>query len=360
MSNSCKWTAKALLDARFHYCGLEHPLLGALYEKALEGLPGQKADGIPGGPAEICRDGFVLPEQPGQPDESGLQELKQIDLMELIRLDGQLPPLPAVLYELQRVVQDETASAAAVAGVVRSDAGLSTFLLRLVNSAFYSFPVRIDTIPRAVSMVGIRPLYMLSMGMLFQDMAKALPKNSINIDEFWRHSIAVGLAAQEIWQAMGYKEGESLFTAGLLHDIGKLALACLLPNSPALRQHILTRSRKLPACEIEHELLGFDHARFGGMLLRKWNMPSTLAMPVFWHHQPHSAAHYKEPVVVHLADIIVTAMGVGAVPGCVVPKLEAGAWEMTGLSEEIVKSIVDVVSSSLQDVCNIFGVHAKM
>ena len=357
MSNSYEEKVKAVLDARFAYCGLEHPLLGALYEKALEDLLKQEANGVSGASLEICRDSVALPELPGT---SGLKEVRQIDLMELMNIDGHLPPLPAVLYELQRIVQDETADADTVARVVRSDAGLSTFLLRLVNSAFYSFPVRIDTIPRAVTMVGIRPLYMLSMGMLFQDLVNAVPANSINIAEFWRHSIAVGLTAQEIWRAMGHKEGESLFTAGLLHDIGKLALACLLPDSPALYQQLLIRSRKLPACETERELVGFDHARFGGMLLRKWNMPSSLTMPVFWHHQPQSAAHYKEPMVVHLADIIAIAMGVSSIPGSVVPKLDAGAWEMTGLSEEIVKSIVNGVSSSLQDVCHTFGVYAKI
>ena len=358
MADNYEELAKTTLDARFAYCGLDHPLLSLLYKKTFNNLLNQKAMGTTVSTQSLCQfvDDITLPKLP---DESSLKEISQLDPMELIKQDGQLPPLPAVLYELQRVVQDELSDAETVAKVVRSDAGLSTFLLRLVNSAFYSFPARIDTITRAVAMVGTRPLYLLSVGILFQDLINAVPKNSLNIASFWRHSIAVGLAAQEIWREMGHKEDERLFTAGLLHDIGKLALACLLPRATDLHQHILVKCRKVPPCEIERELLGFDHSRFGGMLLRKWNMPASLAMPVLWHHQPQSAAHYKEPIVVHLADIIATAMGITVVPGSVVPKLDAGVWEMVGLNLETIDYIVDSVSKRMMDVCQIFGVQAK-
>lgn len=350
--------AKATLDARFSYCGLEHPLLSLLYEKALENMLASKTGAAAPAASSscLCIDDPALPKLP---DESELKEISQFDPMELIKQDGQLPPLPAVLYELQRVVQDELSDAETVAKVVRSDAGLSTFLLRLVNSAFYSFPARIDTITRAVAMVGTRPLYLLSVGMLFQDLINAVPKSSLDIARFWRHSIAVGLAAQEIWREMGHKEDERLFTAGLLHDIGKLALACLLPKAADFAKHIALKSRKAPTFEVERELLGFDHSRFGGMLLRKWNMPASLAMPVLWHHHPQSAAHYKEPVVVHLADVIANSMGITVVPGSVVSKLDAGAWEMTGLSLEKVEPILDSVARRLFDVCQIFGVQTK-
>lgn len=343
--------AIAVIDARFAYCGQEHPLMSLLYKKALSSLLRDGINAKSGGGASL--DVSSLSEVPGE------SSLNEINPMELLNKDGQLPPLPTVLNELQRVIQDESSDIEAVATVVRSDTGLSAFLLRLVNSAFYSFPTRIDTITRAVSIVGIRPLYTLATGMLFQDMVNAVPKGTMSTENFWRHSIAVGLAAQELWREMGYKEDERLFTAGLLHDIGKLALACLLPKETDFHQQLLVRSRIKPPCEVEKELLGFDHSRFGGMLLRKWNMPSSLIHPVLRHHQPQAAAHGKEIVVIHLADVMINAMGITTVPGSVVPKLDVGAWEMLGLNLNKMDEFMDLVIVRLHDVCQSFDVQPE-
>ena len=341
--------AKLTVNSRFSYCGQGHPFLATLHSLAVTRLLNSlqaAGENEQGNPAQL------IPPPPG--NENSLPKITPMDPMDLVKKEGQLPPFPAVLIELQKVVQNEKSSAEDVAKVVRNDAGLSTFLLRLVNSAFYSFPARVDTVSRAVTMVGVRPLYLLSMGLLFHDMITAIPKNSLNITAFWQHSIATGLAAQEIWKQMGQKEEERLFTGGLLHDIGKLAIACMLPDVEDVYKHLNIKVRRMPMHEAERELLGFDHARFGGMLLRKWNMPASLAMPVLWHHQPQGAAHYKEPIVVHLADIVANALGHSTIPGEVVPRLDASAWEISGLNHDQVLKIVEAVENRLSEASSLF------
>ena len=339
--------ARLTVDSRFSYCGQDHPFLTTLHNLAVTRLLSslQAAEGND-------KSQFLVPPATGNEDE--LPAITPIDPMDMIKKEGQLPPLPAVLLELQKVVQNEKSSAEDVAKVVRNDAGLSTFLLRLVNSAFYSFPARVDTVSRAVAMVGVRPLYLLSMGLLFQDMIRSIPKDSLSISNFWQHSIATGLAAQEIWKQMGQKEEERLFTGGLLHDIGKLAMACMLPHVQDVYKYLDINVRRIPMHEAEKELLGFDHARFGAMLLRKWNMPASLAMPVLWHHHPQGAAHYKEPIVVHLADIVANALGYSCIPGEVIPKLDGSAWEISGLNQDHVQIIVEAVENRLHEVTAVF------
>ena len=339
--------ARLTVDSRFSYCGQDHPFLATLHGIAVTRLLNSlKAAN------EENKIQLLPPPVVGNEDE--LPRINPVDPMDLIKKEGQLPPLPAVLIELQKVVQDEKSSAEDVAKVVRNDAGLSTFLLRLVNSAFYSFPARVDTVSRAVTMVGVRPLYLLSMGLLFQDMIRAIPKDSLVIANFWQHSIATGLAAQEIWKQMGQKEEERLFTGGLLHDIGILAMGCMLPHVQDLYKHLNIKVRRVPMHDVEKELLGFDHARFGAMLLRKWNMPASLAMPVLWHHHPQGAAHYKEPIVVHLADIVASSLGHSPISGEVVPKLDPAAWELSGLNQDQVLKIVDAVENRLHEVSAVF------
>ena len=339
--------ARLTVDSRFSYCGQNHPFLATLHELAVTRLLNslQEAE-------EKDKTQLLVP--PAMGNEAELPKIHPIDPMDLIKKEGQLPPLPAVLLELQKVVQNETSNSDDVAKIVRSDAGLSTFLLRLVNSAFYSFPARVDTVSRAVTMVGVRPLYLLSMGLLFQDMIRAIPKNSLIIANFWQHSIATGLAAQEIWKQMGQREEERLFTGGLLHDIGILAMACMLPDVQNLYKHLDIKVRRMPMHDAEKELLGFDHARFGAMLLRKWNMPASLAMPVLWHHQPQGAMHYKEPIVVHLADLVANALGYSAIPGEVMPSLDPSAWEISGLNQNNVLKVVEAVESRLDEVSAVF------
>ncbi len=254
------------------------------------------------------------------PDElkTALAEFPHLDINHFLRDDAQLPPMPQALEELRRITEDSNASLDAIGAVVLKDSGLSAFLLRMVNSAFYSFSSRVDTVSRAVGIIGVKPLYSLALGFVFSEIMARFPKDMPGLDRLWRHNLAVGIAAQSIWETQEGKEGgERLFVAGLLHDVGKLALICEAPEQARILYN--QSDKDVPVHDLEDAALGFNHAKAGALLLKKWNMPAPLISAVQWHHNPYHAAHYKEPAVVHLADIAVHALGLGTRPGIPVP-----------------------------------------
>lgn len=210
----------------------------------------------------------------------------------------QLPALPQAAIELQRVIQDPKSSSEDVARVVSLDPSLATILLHLVNSALYSFPMRIDTVSRAVTVIGALQVYTLSMGGLVLNLARQIPPEGLDHQAFWIHSVAVAVLAQDLGRLAGLPNPERCFVSGLLHDIGRLALYTNLPGHARAAEDT-SRAKGLLSQEAERALLGYDHARMGGMLLRKWDLPYTITAAVSHHHAPDNA----ESAVLHLADV---------------------------------------------------------
>ncbi len=291
------------ITARFRNCDLGDPLLRDMHHLA-QTWTGREWAGSSGPSAN-----FAAPLSVAEIKEH-LAQWPPLSIAHLLRDDPQLPPMPQVLEELRQITADEQACTEAIGEVILKDAGLSAFLLRLVNSAFYSFSSKVDTISRAVSLIGIKPLYSLALGFVFSEILARVPKNMPMLDGLWKHSVAVGIVAQSIWRVQeGKEDSERLFVAGLLHDVGKLVLMCLASEHARILYGRADGS--LAVFELEDTVLGFNHAKLGGFLLKKWNMPAPLITAVHWHHNPHHAAHYKEPTVVHLADMLVNGLGLG-------------------------------------------------
>ncbi len=327
---------------RFRRCDLNDPLFKDMHRLA-QAWPGRE-QGVGSGHGETANSGL-----PAAEIKERLAELPRLDIARMLRDDAQLPPMPQVLEELRHITADERVSAAAIGEVVLKDAGLSAFLLRLVNSPFYSFSSRVDTVSRAVSLIGIKPLYSLALGFVFSEIITRAPKNMPGLDSLWKHSIAVGIAAQTIWEVQeGGKDSERLFVAGLLHDVGKLALMCLAKEHARLIYGQAENDAVMH--ELEDKVLGFNHAKLGGLLLKKWNMPAPLITAVHWHHNPHHAAHYKEPAVVHLAGLLADSLGLSARPGSPVPALGRHSASPYPLKPETLEVTAGALAERLEQI----------
>lgn len=322
-----------LLRKRFSMVDLTHPALATLFNIALERLPkegaGAKAHHIIG-------------------MEIDPNILSPLDPVNIVQMEVKLPPLPTVLSELQVVTSKEDSSAIEVGEVIAKDPSLTAWVLKLVNSPFFGFSVKVDTVTRAVSLLGMQQIKTFAIGGMLNNLTVRLPKEVLDLDEFWRHSVATALAAQAIWKILGRQEPERLFVAGLLHDCGMLALGYAAPSMYKALTYAVKQSGK-PCYVAEQELISFDHARLGGMLLHRWNMPLSLVMAVLRHHQVEAPERYTEAAVVHVADIIATAI-TGRTADAIVPPLDTAVWQILGLSTANVAFVVNSMMEKLSDM----------
>jgi len=296
----------------------------------------------------VARDMVVCPEHYRPLSKAPGAEVTRLDPLDILRREHQLPALPQVFLELQTAIAAPHTSATDLAAIISQDPSLTAFLLRMVNSAFYSLPVQIDTISRAVTVVGVNQLSTLAVGTSIMSLFEDVPAEVIDVVQFWKHSVCCGLIARRLCRMTRRGDPERAFVAGLLHDIGQLVLLQAAPErAAAVLAH--ARSREVLLYEEERTLLGFDHATLGGMLLRKWNFPFILVSAVLEHHHPRENQKEPEPALVHCAETIATALGVGSSGEYFVQPPAPDIWASMGLTPERVDEMIEDLDEELDE-----------
>ncbi|MBF0558066.1 MAG: HDOD domain-containing protein [Nitrospirae bacterium] len=244
----------------------------------------------------------------------------------LISENIKLFSLPSIFLRLNDAINDLRSSVTDIGNIISEDQGLTVRMLKLANSPLYGFPSRIETISKAVLIIGTKQIRDLTLATSIIRVFKGIPEDFITMETFWRHSIACGVIARII---AGYRREpnvETFFTAGILHDIGRLVMYTKIP---AECSNILSQVAKNPQLlfKAERERLGFDHADVGGLLLKEWKLPQNLTEAVAYHHNPDKASQYPvEAAAIHIADILAHAMQLGSSGEKYVPSLSEEAW----------------------------------
>ena len=221
---------------------------------------------------------------------------------DLVTRNVRLVSLPEVCIQVQALADSSHTTADDIADVVSKDTALTTRLLKLVNSAYFSLPRKIDTVSRAVNMIGMRELRNLTLAASAAEVFSRISPDLIDMAGFWQHSVYTGLLARNLAQCCNVLHSERLFTAGLLHDVGRLLMFMKVPDETASAEALRLQSRR-DICEIEQELIGFSHAEVGEALLLHWNMPKNLCASIRYHHDPEAASDaHLESAIVHIAD----------------------------------------------------------
>ena len=258
----------------------------------------------------------------------------------------QLPEIPSIVYELNEVITDPKASADDIAQVVSQSPSLTALLLKIVNSSFYGFPAQIDTISRAVAIIGTKEISSLAMGISTITIFKDIPRQVLDMQAFLRHSLACGIIARILAAQKNIPQTEQLFVSGLLHDLGRLLVYQYYPElAQSLLSNALTNETQL--YEVEEGFLGCNHAQLGKYLLHAWRLPLSLEDNLYYHHQPSKADNQVQATVVHLADIIVNALGIGTSGSHFVPQFDERAWEDLDLSPSVFEPAIEQVSHQL-------------
>ncbi|MGD8525681.1 MAG: HDOD domain-containing protein [Thioalkalispiraceae bacterium] len=258
---------------------------------------------------------------------------------ELVSGVVRLVSLPEVCIRVNEMLEDPNVTAKAIGKVMSQDTGLTARLLKIVNSSFYGFTSKIETVSRAVTVIGLRELRGLVLAASAIETFSKIPTDILNMVRFWRHSVYCGVVAQLLAERCNVLHSERLFVAGLLHDIGKLVICNRLPAQA--RQAIeLSETRKIFDFEAEQDVMGYDHSEIGGKLLRSWQMPTSLCDAVEFHHVPLQAQDsLMETCIVHIANAMtgMAEQGLDADMDILIQPVLDEAWKVTGLDESIIE-----------------------
>jgi HD-like signal output (HDOD) protein len=272
------------------------------------------------------------------------------DARAFVRESPTLASLPIIYTRLTEAIDNPRASTAQIADIIASDSALTARLLRLVNSAFYAFSSRIDTVQQAVLLIGTQPIRDLALATSVFSVFPGIPRELVSMQSFWEHSITTGVTARLLATYRNERRAERFFVAGILHEIGRLLLFALRPDAARVA---LARSRTdgEPLIVAEHAEFGFDHAEAGGAILEAWKLPEDLQAIVRCHHAPAEAGHFqRDAALVHVADVIATAMKIGNSGDPAVPALAPDAWEQLELAPTILSALTDEVERQVYEV----------
>ena len=238
-----------------------------------------------------------------------------IERTEILAGIKKLPAFSTTVVRLSELVNDPEAGPGEFEAVVQPDMAFTANLLRMANSAYFGLSRRIGNAREAITLLGVRRVFELgAMAAVDAVVPETLPGYGIDASVFWTHSVAVAVIAERLSKERKLATPTLTFTAGLLHDVGKLVISSFLAERiEALRTVLASGEMSLIACE--QELLGADHAQIGAELGLVWNLPQEVVQVIACHHHPDVANEGRGDVMVdlvHAADCLSHSMGFGA------------------------------------------------
>ncbi len=243
-----------------------------------------------------------------------------------------LPSLPAVVMELLSSIDQEDVDISVLAKKVSHDQALTAKTLRMANASTYGLQVKVTTIQQAITFLGFQTVRNLITAAAVTGCFGAGRCAGFNDKAFWRHSIATAVCARVLARRMRFNQ-DYAFTAGLLHDIGRLVLVSTYPEryAEALAWRVAHDSDLL---EAERAVLGVDHVAAGVVLADHWNFSDTMRLAIAHHHSPAQSGAGFLATIIHVANAIVHGLDLAREEDDAVPPVSAVAWDALGLNEE--------------------------
>jgi len=275
------------------------------------------------------------------------------EVQSLVKGVSDLVSLPEVAIRITEMVDDPDSSAEDMGKVIAQDPGLAARLLRIANSPLYGLSAEVSTISRAVTILGTRQLRDLVISTTASHAFDGIPNELISLQNFWRHSLYCGLLAQKLARMSKMTKVESMFIAGLLHDVGQLVMFNRMPEkSKEALLLVLEGTEELEMHEAEQQIFGFDHTEVGGELVKNWHLPTVLQECVEFHHDPGRAKeHPAEVAIVHIANsaAVMAELHATSEEG-EVPQIDPAAWDACGLSESILEELIADTQDEISEI----------
>jgi len=259
-----------------------------------------------------------------------------------------LPPMPQIVHKARQIVDDPNSSLKALADLIETDQALAVKVLRLSNSAYYSRLEKVASVQEAAVVLGLKTLEeLLTVACTHKVLGRSLKGYDLAADALWRHSLSVAIGSRIIANKKSPSLANEAFSAGLIHDAGKLILdEYVLERKEAFTRFLADKEESF--LNAEKKILGFDHAEIAAKVCEKWNFPKTISVPVRYHHNPSRFRSNELAYIVHASDQMATWCGMKTEE--ITIELGDTSFEVLGISVEGIGIIMEEVVASVKAI----------
>lgn len=262
----------------------------------------------------------------------------------------ELPPMPQVMFKAREIMDDPTSGFKALAEILEKDQAMATRVLRLSNSAYYGLAGKVTSVQHAAVLLGYKTVgEVVSMATTSKLLGDSLDGYKMDSGDLWRHSLAVAIASRLI-AGKRHKELENdAFSAGLIHDAGKIVLnKYVLERSDAFEKYMADDAKSF--LDAEKEILGFDHSEIAAEMCNVWKIPKSLGVAISFHHYPAQSKDNVLAAIIHVADSLSLMSGIGSGVDGMLYRMDQGAQESLGLSEDDLRGILEETVESVDKI----------
>jgi len=260
---------------------------------------------------------------------------KPVDLKHAINNLDALPAMPVIAHKLLALKLDTDEGERMLLVLIEQDPQISAKVLGLANSAVIGASRHIKTVRDATMLLGMRRVQSVATGIAIMSLMTKMPAGKFNMQDLWLHSFGIAFAMLGLARIMPAKmrpQDDQIFLAGMLHDIGYMALAFLDPKlSDKLHNRIAAESDR-PSLEVEREILELCHDELGAALARHWNLPEEIVAVLRYHHNPGAAEAAPGQPLVHMVNIVEKLLPSFGIVEYVAPEISDEEWEALGIS----------------------------
>lgn len=273
-----------------------------------------------------------------------------ISLSELVSRVDEIPVFSETVRRILTIIEDPKADAKALESEIMKDQSFTVKVLRLANSAYFGARRKIDTVSDATVLLGFQAIKsMVLASSVGTVMAKELPGYALEREGLWKQSQACAITARVIAKKIRFPKPDLAYTAGLLHDIGKVILDYYLGEQFKIIQDRVD-SGEVPFERVEEEVLGFHHGQVGAKIAEKWQLPEDLVEAIAYHHEPREGLiNPKVVAITHVADGLVMMMGMYLGADGMSYEFSEWAMELLGLDDQMLEEIMSEVADIISD-----------
>ena len=265
------------------------------------------------------------------------QELSLDDLLDNI---SDLPTLPTVVTKINQMASNPQTNASDIGELIANDPSLSSKILKLVNSAYYGFPRKINSVTKAIVLLGFNKVKNIAISAsVVEIFKKASGTIGFDFTEFWCNSIATAIASETVAKKKRPDVADDAFVAGLLHDLGKIIFSAHVPTAnQAFEKARADKSLFRTACQATFSC---DQAKVGALLGEMWNFPDNLTKAIRYWPYPDRTRQFREIIdCVHIAHVMVSALGLPGAGDFAMPQMSENVWEDFKLDEATLEELM--------------------